>query len=170
MWRSDMQVWLERHGAGGVHQYVMTTAKWEDLAARVRAWEDDALAAALALLDGEDSSSNSTAGGSTTTGSTSAAAAAAPAVSEVVLDARRKAKALVERSMKAYGAIYTALPEDLRKQAESLVPSGFAYGLWHWLETKFQSTEQDSVGELLCAVGVAGAGWKRSHSTRTSLE
>ena len=33
--------------------------------------------------------------------------------------------------------------------ADGTYPTGWAYGLWHWLETKFQSTEEDSVGELL---------------------
>ena len=47
-----------------------------------------------------------------------------------------------------YGVLYGAMPEDLRKQAES-VARGHASGLWKWLETKLQSTEQDSVGALL---------------------
>ena len=29
------------------------------------------------------------------------------------------------------------------------MPPSFAFGLWNWLEQKFQSTETDSVGELL---------------------
>jgi transposase InsO family protein len=57
----------------------------------------------------------------------------------------------VEQSTKAYGAIWAALPEELRAQAAKggEVPQNFAYGLWAWLEHKFQSTETDSIGELL---------------------
>ena len=54
----------------------------------------------------------------------------------------------VANSTRVYGVLYAALPEELRKQADS-IPRGFAYGLWHWLETKFQSTEQDSVAGLI---------------------
>jgi hypothetical protein len=28
------------------------------------------------------------------------------------------------------------------------VPQGYAYGIWSWLEKRFQSTEQDNVGDL----------------------
>ena len=55
----------------------------------------------------------------------------------------------MEQSTKAYGALWSALPEELRAQARQSVPENFAYGLAHWLETKLQSTEQDNVGELL---------------------
>jgi len=69
-------------------------------------------------------------------------------LSEAEVKRRKTAKELVDRSQKVYGAIYASLPEELRKQAE-FIPQGFAYGLWHWLEEKFQSTEADSVGALL---------------------
>ena len=54
----------------------------------------------------------------------------------------------VERSRRVFGAIYSALPDELKAQSAHIA-QGWAYGLWHWLETKFQSTEEDSVGELL---------------------
>ena len=63
-------------------------------------------------------------------------------------DARRVLAAHVERSTKAYGSIFSTLSEDLRLQLAHL-PQGWAYGLWMWLERKFQSTEADSVGVLL---------------------
>jgi hypothetical protein len=71
----------------------------------------------------------------------------------VVLTAEEKADRLivtahVERSHRAFGSLYSALSEDLRLQVAHL-PQGWAYGLWMWLERKFQSTEADSVGVLL---------------------
>jgi hypothetical protein len=58
---------------------------------------------------------------------------------------------LVELSTRAYGVIYSALPDDLKLQATkgADVPANFAYGLWTWLERKFQSTELDNIGNLL---------------------
>ena len=61
---------------------------------------------------------------------------------------RKVLKAMVETSTRVFGVIYSCLPEDLRKQTEH-IKSGFAYGLWKWLEDKFQSTEQDSVVILI---------------------
>lgn len=52
------------------------------------------------------------------------------------------------RTRKAFGSIYSALSEDLRQQVAHL-PQGWAYGLWIWLERKYQSTEPDNVGVLL---------------------
>ena len=62
---------------------------------------------------------------------------------------RKYIRLLAEQSTKAYGALWSALPEELRAQARQSVLENFAYGLAHWLETKLQSTEQDNVGELL---------------------
>jgi len=53
----------------------------------------------------------------------------------------------VARTKRAYGLLYQALPDDLRRLVAA-VPQGYAYGLWSWLEKRFQSTEQDNVGEL----------------------
>ena len=62
--------------------------------------------------------------------------------------ARKLISATVERSRRVYGVIYGALPEELRLQVADL-PAGWAYGLWKWLQDKFQSTEEDSVNTLL---------------------
>jgi hypothetical protein len=43
---------------------------------------------------------------------------------------------MIQNSHRVYGVLFSALPEDLRNQAES-VPRGCAYGLWHWLEQKY---------------------------------
>jgi hypothetical protein len=42
----------------------------------------------------------------------------------------------VERSRKVFGMLYSSLPKELRAQAAH-IPQGWAFGLWHWLETKF---------------------------------
>jgi hypothetical protein len=69
-------------------------------------------------------------------------------VSEEIKAGRKLVASTVERSRRVFGAIYSALPDELKAQAAHIA-QGWAYGLWHWLETKFQSTEEDSVGELL---------------------
>ena len=66
-----------------------------------------------------------------------------------LIAARKIITQRVEMSIRVYGVIYSSLPEELRPQAETAVLNGFAYGLWKWLEEKFQSTEQDSVADLL---------------------
>ena len=38
--------------------------------------------------------------------------------------------------------------QELQSQVAH-IPSGCAYGLWHWLETKYQSTDADNVSTLL---------------------
>ena len=112
-------------------------------------WEDEAVDAALEHYLGADaprtkSSSSSSSGGS--------AAVKAEENSGQDPDAetrmRKELTTLVDRSTRVYGVIYGAMPDDLRKQAET-VARGHANGLWKWLETKLQSTEQDSVGALL---------------------
>ena len=62
--------------------------------------------------------------------------------------ARKVVSTSVERSSRAYGIIYSSLPEELCAQVAH-IPQGWAFGLWDWLEKKFQSTERDSVGILL---------------------
>ena len=53
----------------------------------------------------------------------------------------------VARMKKAFAFLYQALPDELRRLVAG-VPQGYAYGLWSWLEKKYQSTEQDNVGDL----------------------
>jgi len=132
-WRKDMAVYLDRIGAGGVHTREMTAAKWTDLTAAVLSWEMEANDAAEALaIGGSGSSSGST---------------PQMPMSADLEKARKRITSNVECSRKVYGIVYGALPDDLRLQVAHIA-QGFAYGLWHWLEQKFQSTEQDSVAEL----------------------
>ena len=63
-WRPDMDVYLERIGADGVHKRVMTDDSWRRLALQVQSWSDEALAQALAaigVLDGAQSGAASAA-------------------------------------------------------------------------------------------------------------
>ena len=133
-WRPHMDVFLQRSGAEGIHAKEMTEARWKEISDKAAAWAQESLDAALSLLlDAEP---------------IDLAAVKAEPLSEQTKAARKLVTALVERSRKTYGVIYSALPEELRAQVAHIA-AGFAYGLWRWLETKFQSTEQDSVGELL---------------------
>src|SRR5579875_402936 len=134
-WQANMDVFLQRAGAEGIHRKPMAEAAWKEMVLRVEQWSEEALAAAMALVVGD-------AGGS------SSKAVKAEPLSPEIKEARRLVSATVERSRKVYGMLYSVLPEELRVQVAH-ISQGWAYGLWHWLESKFQSTEQDSVGELL---------------------
>jgi transposase InsO family protein len=143
-WRPNMDVFLQRNGAEGIHQKPMVEAKWLEMSTRSEAWAAEALDAAMALVLGDGSGGD---GGDGAT-SSSSSALATPALSVEMKAGRLLVSANVERSRKVFGTLYSALPEELRSQTGHIAP-GWAYGLWHWLETKFQSTEEDSVGELL---------------------
>jgi Reverse transcriptase (RNA-dependent DNA polymerase)/Chromo (CHRromatin Organisation MOdifier) domain len=144
-WRPDMEVYLARIGAGSAHKRTMDKGQWLTLVAQVAAWSDEAVAAALADLGIGIDSGSAAAAGSTRS------ASSAPALTEREEATRKTIRLLVEQSTKAYGAIWSALSDELRVQASKggEVPLNFAFGLWVWLEKKFQSTETDSIGELL---------------------
>jgi hypothetical protein len=132
VWKPAMDVYLQRHGAANVHKEPLTESEWKQDCSDVAAWSSEALAAARARAR---------------------AASSVKSAPTTVLTAEDKADRLlvtahVERSHKAFGSIYSALSEDMRLQVAHL-PQGWAYGLWMWLERKFQSTEADSVGVLL---------------------
>lgn len=130
-WKPAMDVFLQRHGASGVHTEPLSEREWNEDYGDVTKWAKQALAAARALARNGDGALKEEA-----------------ALSPETKAARALVAANVERSMKAFGSIYSALPEELRLQVAHL-PQGWAYGLWQWLERKFQSTEADNVGVLL---------------------
>jgi hypothetical protein len=101
----------------------------------VEAWRSDELNAAMAFALGS------------APGDGAAASSSAPLSAEAE-KARKLLTATVERSRRVFGMLYAALPDELRAQVAHL-PQGWAHGLWLWLETKFQSTEEDSVDDLL---------------------
>lgn len=135
-WRPDMEVHLARIGAGGAHKRSMEKDHWQALVAKVAAWSDDAVAMALADLG------IGSAAGLGASSSSQGSTGSATALTDREEATRKTIRLLVEQSTKAYGAIWSALPEDLRAQASKggEVPLNFAYGLWAWLERKFQST------------------------------
>ncbi|MGN6723527.1 MAG: hypothetical protein ACTHJM_13030, partial [Marmoricola sp.] len=151
-WKPLMDVHLQRTGADGIHTKPLTEAAWCAMVARDEAWKQEAFDAALllAVTDTKDTAAQALDGSSTSSGDDkkSASKETAAALSAEVKEARKLVSATVERSTRAFGTIYSALPDELRLQVAHL-PLGWANGLWLWLETKFQSTEQDSVGELL---------------------
>jgi transposase InsO family protein len=70
--------------------------------------------------------------------------AADPQLQEV--KARKSIADRVRRVRRAYVLLYTAMPEELRLLTTD-VPQGYAFGLWDWLQKRFQNTEQDSVAD-----------------------
>jgi hypothetical protein len=145
-WAPHMDVFLQRGGAEGIHRKEMLETTYVQLSKSVESWADEALAAAIAHISVPVSSSSSSS--SATTDTKTVTPAATHKIDDETKAQRRIITTTVERSRKVYGTIYSALPEELRVQAAHITP-GWAYGLWHWLEVKYQSTEEDSVGELL---------------------
>lgn len=134
-WKPDMDVHLARIGADGAHKRAMSSADWKTIVEKLELWKHEEAAQHLADIGIGSASSSSSSSKAELTDKEKAT--------------RRYIRLLVEQSTKAYGALWSALPEELRAQARQSVPENFAYGLAHWLETKLQSTEQDNVGELL---------------------
>ena len=118
----------------------MAEADWLNMSSRVEEWAAESLSAALALVGA--------AGGATSSSATSTKPSSGSSLTAEVKEARRLVSATVERSRKVFGALYSSLPDELRAQVAH-ISQGWAYGLWHWLECKFQSTEEDNVGTLL---------------------
>ena len=145
-WKPHMDVYLQRSGADGIHRKAITQEKWLAMSKQAEDWTDEELAAAMQLVEAGASATVPSAA-SATSADASASAADVKAAADIKA-ARRLIAATVERSRRVHGILYSALPDELRPQVEAL-PSGWAYGLWHWLETKYQSTEQDAVGDLL---------------------
>ena len=145
-WRTKFDVYLQRTGAEGVHKKdTMTAERWAQFSSAVADWtaaaEEDA-------YDGLFPSATGAATGSSSSSWTVTATTQSNGVTDEVKQRRKVITTLVDRSRRAYGAIYTALPDDLQAQVAHL-PEGWAYGLWTWLEHKFQSTEDDAVDDLL---------------------
>ena len=51
-WRPNMDVFLQRNGAEGIHQKPMEEAKWIEMSSRSEAWAAEALETAMALVLG----------------------------------------------------------------------------------------------------------------------
>ena len=133
-WRPNMDVYLQRNGAEGIHKRKSTEKEWIDINDQVNGWADEALEAALSLTLSTSSSTSSNSSKVT--------------ITDEVKTARTLVSTTVERSRKVFGILYSSLPDDLRIQVAHIA-QGWAFGLWDWLEKKFQSTEEDNVGTLL---------------------
>jgi transposase InsO family protein len=146
VWAPHMNVYLQRSGAEGIHSKAMTQEVFLQMEHSVDIWRTEALDAAMAsVLVGNTA---------TATGSTGSTAGSIPTPPSVLVKVTPEAKAsrtliteMVERAHKVYGILYASLPEEVRTQSAHIAP-GWAYGLWHWLETKYQSTEEDAVSDL----------------------
>lgn len=128
-WRPVMENVLMRAGIAP-RDYKEKNADWAALVAAVDRWTtaDEEASIAYALGRGSASSSST-----------------APSAAEK--EARRGAAEAVARARRAYALLYQALSDELRRLVAN-VALGDAYGLWSWLEKRFQSTEQDNVGDL----------------------
>lgn len=136
-WRPLMENHLLRAGVT-TRDYREENKDWAALVKAVEDWaradEDASVAYALGRSVASASASSSSKG----QGPSSAAAEK---------EMRRGAMELVGRTKKAYTLLYAALSEELRQLVEH-VPQGDAFGLWSWLERRFQNTEQDNIGDL----------------------
>lgn len=129
-WRPVMENVLMRAGVAP-RDYKEKNADWAALVAAVDRWTTADEEASIAYALGRAS-----AGSSSTAGPTAAEK-----------EARRGAAEAVARARRAYALLYQALSDELRRLVAN-VALGDAYGLWSWLEKRFQSTEQDNVGDL----------------------
>lgn len=108
---------------------------WPTLVAAVERWASEAEAASIAYAIG---------GGKATSSMTAGATASSVAEEK---EARRGATESVARTKKAFTMLYDAMPGDLRRLVAH-VAQGDARTLWTWLKARFQSTEQDNIGDL----------------------
>jgi hypothetical protein len=156
-WRPRMEAHLMRNGLE--ETYSDEIPQWSALHARVREWDTerkrDAIAAALAPRSTSASSGGGGSGATTTSGkptkggvATMGAGADDAAADAEYEKVKKEMRALVDRSLRAYGILYEALPDTLRPQIAH-IPAGYAYGVWIWLEKKYQNTETDCVNDLI---------------------
>ena len=145
-WKPTMDVYLQRNGAEGIHRKPMTTDRWMAMNIQVETWASEELEAAMLLLDSKFSDSSSTSNSSSKT--TQKEESTVTTVSVQMEKAKKTVTLTVERSHRVYGILFSSIPVELRAQTAH-IPRGFSHGLWLWLETKYQSTEEDHVGELL---------------------
>jgi len=148
-WAPSMEVYLDSKGAEGVHLKELSKADWTKRAALVAKWkEENEQQAMLAALDEEDEEESESGDSAASSKSTTSTVREATVPSEKKKTARALITKTVERSVRVFAVLYTAMPAELAQQVAHL-PRGWAYGLWKWLENKYQSTEDDNVDALL---------------------
>ena len=150
--KANMHVYLQKHDAQNVHTTPLTEEEYRLDEEEVAAWNMQALSTARAALRARRAEKKENEFAAAGDGKVEPSAASAV---HAVVSAEEKAEravlaAHVARSQKAYGTIFNALPEDMRLLVRHIA-QGWAYGLWMWLERKFQSTEADNVSNLIGA-------------------
>ena len=130
--------WCKRQGVGSA--LTQEIKEWKQLSELVQQWERESAEALMAdMLGGGAASSGSSSG--------DAKAIAAAAAAAAAVETKRAAlKRLVSLSERVYAVLFDALPLPLRAQAPQ--PEGYAFGLWSWLQSKYQCVEADSIGVL----------------------
>ena len=134
-WRPRMEAFLLR--AGLEDAYKDELSSWTELHAKVREWDKESKTRAINVALGRVKNN---------AGVDATAAASLLAKNEDGV--KREVRAMVERSLRAYGILYEAIPEVLRAQVAHIA-QGYAFGVWSWLEKKYQSTEVDCVNDLI---------------------
>ena len=133
--------------------YFESIPRWNDFENAVNQWDADDFNDAVSIeVDGVKNTNNVSS--TTITNTNTNPANAGPGTSqtkttrdEAIVARRRVIRELVKSSYEAYGYLYEALTDDLRAVVKA-VPTGYAYGIWKFLEDKYQNTEQDNVAEL----------------------
>jgi len=143
-WRPLMETFLRRVGVTE-KDYKHPRDNWAALVAEVTRWaaEEEEEAIALVLASAEQGSSSST----TPPIKKEQSSTEDKNNEQRIKEARKLVAASVERSERAYYHILNAMPEELRPLVRS-VPQGYAFGLWDFLEKRFQNTEDDNVADL----------------------
>jgi hypothetical protein len=136
-WKPLMSAYLMQAGLDECH-YKESIGQWDELCSLVKKWKSEESNRYLSIV-----LSKSASGAASSTSS----AAKKSVVVEEDGDARKAVIALIERSRRAYALLYHALNEDLRALVRD-IPEGYAFGIWDWLEKRFQNTEDDNVAQL----------------------
>jgi hypothetical protein len=139
-WRPRMEAYLMRHGLE--ETYTDELPDWVALHAQVRAWDIEKKRRAIAIALGRASGVKTKAQSKMNEDDESAHTA------RLEENAKREVRTLVEHSIRAFGMLFEAMPDELRAQTAH-IPQGYAFGVWTWLEKKYQSTEIDCVNELI---------------------
>ncbi len=165
-WKPEAENCFKRAGMKGT-DYKKEITAYADMKKYVEQLDERDAAAATAFMYAKlsgaatASSSSSTSasssitgttstGGTSSTSGTSTTGGTQPAVDTQEQQHNKQIRGMMERSNRAYAVLYECLADDIRLLVNNnkLIVEGYGYSLWHWLETKYQSTEGDSIGKL----------------------
>ena len=145
-WRQGTEAAFFKGGLDKIH--LTPIKEFKRLEERMAEWEAEENDAAMTLaLSDTPPVSSSPAVPVRSSSSSSVSSVTVDTAKSAENDAKKKVRSLINRSRKAYAIIYESLPSDLQSQAATLV-QGYAFGLWEFLEKKFQNTEQDNIADL----------------------